>query len=151
MIAEMFELLSRCLVQNAKTESRQNKWLQDYRERSSSNADIAMQIAAGSGLASSVLTALVLTADKKYIDCLLYNRDENSDSNRNFRFFFAREMLNGLIDSWKHDDLVLSNEKLLKYYDDQKCRSELLEILVLSLAYEASTVSEKHRYFPDSY
>ena len=151
MIAEMFELLSRCLAQNAKTESRQNKWLQDYRERSCSNADIAMLIAAGSALASSVLTALVLTADKECIDYLLYNRDENSDSSRNFRFFFAREMLRGLIDSWKHDDLVLSNEKLLKNYDDQKRRSELLEILVLSLAYETSNVCEKYHYFHDSY
>ncbi len=148
MIPELFESLKKGLAQEKDVETKQTEYLQGYRLRSSSCEDIAMQIAAAEGLAVAIVTALVLTENNQVIGYLLYNKDDTSTHSRNFRYFFAREMLIALCNSWENDDLLWSRE-ILQKKDKPEEKYALVEMLVHSLAFEASSAAEKYRYFSD--
>ena len=113
MVKSKMKALKGILTEMAPQKSMHRKWIKDYPLRSGVDFQyLSQHLAAGQALAGSVLTVLFLTGDTQTARDILYNRDEGSESSRNFPYYYAHLLLIDLLAAWSRENLFGKKEYL---------------------------------------
>lgn len=126
MIKRKMSELKKILAEMAPQKSMHRKWIKDYPLRPGVDFQyLSQHLAAGQALAGSALTALFLTDDTQMVRSILYNRDEGSESSRNFPYYYAHLLLADLLAAWNKDALFGKKE----YLQDQSLADNIYDFL----------------------
>lgn len=113
MIAEKMQTLKKILAEMSSLKTTHRKWIKDYPDRPAVDFQyLSQHLAAGQALAASALTTLLLTDDPDQVRLLLRNRDEGTESSRNFPFYYAHLLLIDLLAAWNKDNFFEKKEYL---------------------------------------
>ncbi len=113
------------------TKERRHKdmaWLKEY------HADLS-HIAAGEALAAAALTATVLGGDMDIVRRLLCRRDNRMAGNEDFRFAFARVLLEGFLNNMREDNMV--------FPELPEDKVQQLQLMLETLAYDGGELARK--------
>ena len=143
MIKKKMQTLKMILKEMASQRAMHRKWIKDYPFRPDVDFQyLSQHLAAGQALAASVLTTLLLTEDADNIRRLLYNRDNGSESSRNFPYYYAHLLLIDLLSAWNNDYLFGMKDSL----KDQQIMATVYDFLD-ALACCNTRVAQKFAFY----
>ncbi len=148
MVNEKMAVLKQILAEMANLKSAHRSWLKNYPKRPGVDWQyLAEHLAAGQSLAASALTTLFLTEGGDSVRRLLRNRDEGSESSRNFPFHYAHLLLVDLLAAWNKEELFGLKEFVLREDADADRRMAVIADFLEALACNNDRVAKKLAFF----